>query len=473
VPFAYALSTLALRRGDVAWVVRSQRWAVAGWAFLSLGIGLGAWWAYVILSWGGYWGWDPVENTSFIPWLTATALLHSFTLCRRRGIFKHWAAALAAVTFWLTILATWTTRTGVISSVHAFERNAVLVVVLTSFLVLVLALGAGLLVRNWRVLGGERELESTLSRDFLYYAADVGLSLFAGAVLFATVLVPLLMGQTVRAGSYEALARPLGVLTLLAVGVCPLLEWRRSSVRAVLRRLAVPVTAAGVTLVALAATGWGTSVRGLLGLAVCAFTGVAALEGPVLAARRAGAGSLAGGMRRVLTGRRSRPAGVIVHLGVALAVAGLIGSNVYKLEQRVTLQAEQGAAATVHGYTLTFKGFRGGTGAQSAERLYAVLDVSQGGRAVGTITPHLDYYEASGQTAARAVILGSPSRDLFVSPESIGQDGVTLQVDVFPLIRLVWAGAGLLVVGGAVSLWPRLRPETARAAEAASHEGAA
>ena len=123
VPFAFAVSALLLGRGDKLWVQRSQKWTVVGWLFLSLGIGLGAWWAYVVLSFGGYWGWDPVENTSLVPWLTATALLHSFTLYKSRGLFKRWALGLAAATFWFTILATWTTRTGLISSVHAFEQE--------------------------------------------------------------------------------------------------------------------------------------------------------------------------------------------------------------------------------------------------------------------------------------------------------------------------------------------------------------
>ena len=132
VPFAFAVSTLLLGRGDKLWVQRSQKWAVFGWLFLSLGIGLGAWWAYVVLSFGGFWAWDPVENTSLVPWLTATALLHSFTLYKSRGLFKRWALGLAVATFWFTILATWTTRTGLISSVHAFGKNPVLIWILST-----------------------------------------------------------------------------------------------------------------------------------------------------------------------------------------------------------------------------------------------------------------------------------------------------------------------------------------------------
>ena len=471
VPFAYAVSAAAQRRGDEAWVLASQRWAVAGWTFLSLGIGLGAWWAYVILSWGGYWGWDPVENTSLIPWLTATALLHSFTLYRRRGIFKRWAVSLAMATFWLTIVATWTTRTGLINSVHAFEHNKVLIIVLSSLLVAVLAGGSVLLGRSWQAFSAEGELESLLSRDFFYYAANVALSLFAGAVLFATVVVPLVLGQTVRPRTYEALAQPLGVLTVLAVGVCPQLKWRRTSVARLPVLLAAPAAVATAALALLAAGRWTSSVRGLVGLAVCVFTAVSALQGLVVAARRGGA-SAAAGARRILSSRSSL-AGVIAHLGMALAVAGLIGSGVYKSEQRVTLPATQGATASVHGYELEFRGLRGGSGPQAAERLYALIAVSRGGAPLGVLRPHLDHFEATGQTTARAVILGSAGRDLFISPEAIGEDEVTLQVDVFPLVRLMWAGAALLVVGGAVSLWPVRRPAAARAYKRVPEKGPA
>jgi len=472
VPFAFALSAMWQRRGDAEWVERSQKWALGGWLFLSLGIGLGAWWAYVILSWGGYWGWDPVENTSFIPWLTAIALLHSFTLYRRRGLFKHWSLALAVVTFWLTILATWVTRSGVISSVHAFERRTVLLVVLTAFLVVVALVGGWLLVRSRRAFGGEHELQAVASRDFLYYVTNVGLSAFAAAVLFATVVVPLVMGQTVQAATFEALARPLGVLTLLAVGICPLLDWKHTQAGAALRRLAVPGGAFVVAVAALAAGGWASSLRGLVGLGICAFTGAAALQLFVARTRRAGGDQgLLIGLRRMFTGRRSRLAAAVAHIGMAVVVAGLIGSTVYKVEQRQTIDAKPGATAAVGDYTLSFVKFRNDTGPQSAERMYAVLNVSHGGRSLGQISPHLDYFPSTGQTAARAVIVGGAFQDLFVSPEAYDQKQLTLQMDVFPLIRFVWIGAGMLVAGAAVSLWPRRRPQ--EAAEAAGERGAA
>jgi cytochrome c-type biogenesis protein CcmF len=460
VPFAFAVSAMWQRRGDAEWVERSQRWALGGWLFLSLGIGLGAWWAYVILSWGGYWGWDPVENTSFIPWLTATAMLHSFTLYRRRGLFKHWALALAVVTFWLTILATWVTRSGVISSVHAFERRTVLLVVLSGFLVVVALVGLWLLVRSRKAFAGEHELQGLASRDFLYYVTNVGLSAFAAAVVFATVVVPLVLGQTVRAATYEALARPLGVLTLLAVGVCPLLDWKHTQTSSVLRRLAVPAAAFLVAVGALAAGGWATSIRGLIGLGVCAFTGTATLQLFVTRVRRGGGDQgLLTGLRRMFSGRRSRLGALVAHVGMAVVVAGLIGSTVYKVEQRQTINAKAGATAAIGGYRLTFVKLRSDTGPQGAERTYAVLNVTKAGRDLGQIAPHLDYFPSTEQTAARAVIMGGMFQDLFVSPEAYDQKQLTLQMDIFPLVRFVWIGAGLLVAGAGVSLWPRRRSQ--------------
>ena len=456
VPFAFAVSAMWQRRGDAEWVERSQRWALGGWLFLSLGIGLGAWWAYVILSWGGYWGWDPVENTSFIPWLTATALLHSFTLYRRRGLFKHWALALAVATFWLTILATWVTRSGVISSVHAFERRTALLVVLSAFLIVVALVGGWLLVRSRKAFAGERELQGVASRDFLYYATNVGLSAFAAAVVFATVVVPLVMGQTVQAATYEALARPLGVLTLLAVGVCPLLDWKQTQAASLLRRLALPVAAFAAAVAALAAGGWASSIRGLIGLGVCAFTGTATLQLFVGRVRKGGGGLMIG-LRRLFAGPRGRVGALVAHVGMAVVLAGLIGSTVYKVEQRRTIDTRAGATATIGGYKLAFVELRSDAGSQGAERTYAVFNVQRGGRDIGQIAPHLDYFPATGQTAARAVIMGGIFQDLFVSPESYDSKQVTLQMDIFPLVRFVWIGAGLLVGGAGVSLWPRRR----------------
>ena len=253
VPFAFAISTLLVGRGDKLWVRRSQKWAVFGWLFLSLGIGLGAWWAYVVLSFGGYWAWDAVENTSLVPWLTATALLHSFTLYKARGLFKRWALGLAVLTFWFTILATWTTRTGLIQSVHAFGKNPVLIWILTGFLVVTAAGSAALIGWRWRRFASHDDVESWLSRDFLYYVTNLLLTLFAVAVAFATVGVPLLFpDRAVGASTYDLVARPLGVVVLAMIAVCPLLAWRKTDGAQLRKTLILPTVDDGAVRPAVA-----------------------------------------------------------------------------------------------------------------------------------------------------------------------------------------------------------------------------
>ncbi len=430
---------------------------------LSLGIGLGAWWAYTVLSWGGYWGWDPVENTSLIPWLTATALLHSMNLYRKRGIFKHWTVALAGGTFWLTILATWTTRTGLVTSVHAFERNTTMIWILTGLLITVAAVTIGLLAWRWRTLESELPLESLASRDFLYYATNVTLSVFAAALVFATVVVPLIGdGRSIAAHTYDLFARPLGVVVLGGLALCPLLSWGRTEGRTVWKNVRWPLAAGAVALIVMIVTGAGrSSVGGMIGLTVCVVAGAAVVMFVVTTARRAaGAGGAGAGWRRALFGSRTRSAAFVAHFGMVLVVAGLIGSNVYKSEASAYIAAKPGATAAIGGYTLKYVSMRPASGPQGSSQTYALFDVYKGGKLVGTVEPHSDIYPVAG-AVAQASILGGFGRDLFVvvqDPFDQSSKHLRLQLDLFPLIRFVWIGALLLVFGAGVSLWPRRQP---------------
>jgi cytochrome c-type biogenesis protein CcmF len=477
VPFAYGMAAVILRRPDSLWVKLTQKWTVVGWLLLSLGIGLGAWWAYVVLSFGGYWGWDAVENTSLIPWLTATALLHSSSLYIRQGIFKRWTLGLAVGTFWLTIVATWVTRSGMISSVHAFEHRTLLVQLLSGFLIVIAAGSAALIASRWRRFAVDRQVESATSRDFLYYLTNLLLTLFAAALLFGTVVYPLITGhfkypdapgysgRSVMPVTYDRFARPLGVLVLFGLAVCPLLSWRGTDGATLWRRLRVPLAAALVSVPVLVFTGpWRHSIGGLLGLVVCVFALFAVLQSIYDAARRAARDrGLFTGLGRALTFSRSRTGGWVAHLGMVLVVTGLLGSNVYKIAGTAYVSTKAGTQATVDGYTLRFVGFREDTGPQNAQRTFATYDVFKGGAKVGTLAPHTDIYPPKsqydqGQAAVRAVIMGTAGQDLFVSPSDTfdaKSKFVSLQVDVFPLIRYLWIGALMLVGGAVVSLWPR------------------
>jgi cytochrome c-type biogenesis protein CcmF len=470
VPFAFAISALLLGRADKAWVRLSQKWAVAGWLFLSLGIGLGAWWAYVVLSFGGYWAWDPVENTSLVPWLTATALLHAFTLYKARGLFKHWALALAALTFFFTILATWTTRTGLISSVHAFGRNELLIIILTTFLVVTVAASAGLMAWRWRRFESHDQVESLLSRDFLYYLTNLLLTLFAVAIAFGTVVVPLAFDRTVGLDTYNAIAQPLGVVVLALIALCPLLAWRKTEGAELRKTLILPLVTAALSVPLWLYLGFQSNLWGFLGLVVCGFAVGAVIQFVLRSARRAaGPGkSLWAGMGRAFTGSRTRTAAYLVHFGMILVVAGLIGSNVYKHEEMALVKVRVGETASIAGYTLTYTGMKGSTGPQDSTRSIATFDVTRDGAQIGTLAPHTDVYPMSG-AAVRAVILGQPFEDLFVvtdEPFDSTSKLIRLRMVIFPLIRWVWIGSILLCAGAAVSLWPKPRRQEQEARDA-------
>ena len=473
VPFAYAVAALLIGRADRLWVTLSQKWTVFGWLFLSLGIGLGAWWAYVVLSFGGFWAWDPVENTSLVPWLTATALLHAMTLYRTRGIFKRWALGLAALTFFFVVLATWTTRTGLIESVHAFGRRELLVVILSALLLGSAALSAGLLAWRWRLFASGEPVEAVASREFVYYVTVLLFTMFAAAVAFSTVAVPLLFDRSVGPDTYDTFARPLGVVTLALIALCPLLAWRRTEAAQLRRVLVLPLAVAVLSVPLWLALGFGSSVWGFVGLVVCGFAFGAVLQFVVSAARRAaGPGrSLWAGLGRALVGSRTRSAGYLAHVGMVLVVAGLLGSTVYKTEATALVATTPGTTASVGGYTLTFTGIREDVGPQNAQRALAAFDVTDAdGRTLGTVEPHTDIYEVSG-AAVRAVILGRPWEDLFVTPdEPFAADSgqIALRMVVFPLIRWLWIGSVLLCAGAAVSLWPRARAQEATVEEAAA-----
>ncbi|HJW75447.1 MAG TPA: cytochrome c biogenesis protein CcsA, partial [Thermoleophilia bacterium] len=375
VPFAFALGTMLLHRGDSEWVRLGQKWTVMAWLFLSIGIGLGAWWAYVVLGWGGYWGWDPVENASFIPWLTATALLHSLNLYVKRGIFRRWTVALATVTFVLTIVATWVTRSGAIQSQHAFQKSPLLSAILIGFTAAAAAVTAYLLATRWRDFDSVEHIEAIASKDFMYYFTNVALTVFAAAILFATVIVPLAMNQNVGPKSYETFARPLGILFLLAIAVCPLMAWGRTEGRTIVRTLRWPAAAAAVAVPLLLLGGWGSEPMGFVGLVVVVFALASVVQFAVLRSRKSRGGSAIGRFGNFLRFSRTRTAMMVSHIGMALIMAGLIGSNIYKTEANVSMPAKEGATATAGPYTLTFRGYEDGTGVQQSQMSTATFTV--------------------------------------------------------------------------------------------------
>jgi len=384
------------------------------------------------------------------------------------------------LSFWFAILATWTTRSGAVASVHAFERRTLLIVLLTVLLAATAAVAIALIAKRWRAIGagsspGLPDLGAAAggARDVMHELTDVALTTFAAAIAFATVVVPLLMGQTVRAGTYDALARPLGIIVVVGIGLCPLLGRSHEGWHAVAVRALPPVLAGALALALLAAFGWSDSLGGLFGLAACVFAGVAALEWLWLRAKHAGgeAGFLSG-LGKALTGSRGATGGMLVHVGMALLMAGLIGSGMYREQTRLDLVSGTEASGKIGDYTISVLDVTDSQIAQDGQRITARLAVERDGERIGIAEPSLDYFPNSGQTVARAAIVGTAWQDLFVSPESFSEETITVQAIVFPLIRLVWIGAAFLVVGGGVAMIPRRRRAEATApTRVAAEEG--
>jgi len=302
--------------------------------------------------------------------------------------------------------------------------------------------------------------------------------LFAVAIAFGTVVVPLTMNKTVGPSTYDAIAQPLGVVVLALISICPLLSWRKTEGAELRKTLILPLVTAVLSVPLWLYLGFQSNVWGFIGLVVCGFAVGAVIQFVLRSARRAaGPGkSLWAGMGRAFTGSRTRTAAYLVHFGMILVVAGLIGSSIYKHEETALVKIKAGETASIGGYTLTYKSMQGSTGPQDSTISIATFDVSRDGASIGTLAPHTDVYPMSG-AAVRAVILGRPFEDLFVvadEPFDGTSKRIALRMVIFPLIRWVWIGAILLCVGAVVSLWPKARrqeQEAVAAVSAADNDG--
>ncbi|MCI2241553.1 heme lyase CcmF/NrfE family subunit [Adlercreutzia faecimuris] len=490
VPFAYAIAALVVNDDSPRWVVRCTPYAVFSWLLLGIGIGLGAVWAYVVLGWGGYWGWDPVENASLLPWLVGVALIHSFTVYRQRGAFKRWSVMCACLTFAFVILGTFITRSGLVQSVHAFEGDPVSLVLFLALIVASLLAGAvGLIARRGSfgaaVAGGD-DIESMASKEAAYYVNNLVMVVFAVLLAYLTVssALPAFLpfgGQAISAGTYNAVARPLGIAYCALIAVCPLLGWHRTDRAAFWRRARVPGICAIVLFAVLMAyfatyllpsydaivAAGGSGAEGLLeqgpgwyynGLAVVGFA--------VASLLLFNAGFMAVKViARAKGAWRTRfPAlgGAVCHLGMAVVLVGLIGSSMYVTEKvtYLPLDADTGTAAeplVIQDFELVYVG-------GSLEELEngsdilneATFDVYRDGAYVGSVSPAVQMVKATMQTKQIASVISFPLEDLFVVYRGASSDGaLSMDVRVNPLISLVWVGFGLIVAGGLVALLAR------------------
>ncbi len=448
VPFAFAIGALVTGRVGEGWLLETRRWALMSWGFLTFGIILGSWWSYEVLGWGGVWAWDPVENASFLPWLTGTAYIHSVLVQERRGMLRVWNLSLLVATFSLTILGTFLTRSGVLNSVHAFSDGQIGPFLLTFFAVIVLV---SVVLIGWRgdLLRSPGTIDSPVSREGAFLANNVVFSVFAFVVLLGTVfplVVEALQDRQLVVGEpfFDRLGVPVGLTLLFLMCVAPVLPWRKASGELLSQRLFWP--AWGGTLALFVSVVLGASgISPLLTFFLGGFAGGAALRQLALATRRQGL--------RGLVGRAN--GGMVVHIGVILIAVALAASNSFTRSQELSLKV--GTPVEWGGHTFELTGFRRDQDDRQT-RISAVVEVDGTERA-----PAVTKFLKMGNNIGTPSVLTTFTKDIYVTLEPpVRMDSGTAKIKVFvkPMIVWIWIGGGLMAVGTVLAMFPgrRRRP---------------
>ena len=449
VPFAFAIGALVTGRVGEGWLVETRRWALISWGLLTLGIILGSWWSYEVLGWSGVWAWDPVENASFVPWLTATAYIHSVLVQERRGMLRVWNLSLLVATFSLTILGTFLTRSGVLNSVHAFSESDIGAYLL-GFFALIVVVSVGLI--GWRgdKLRAPGTIDSPISREGAFLANNVVFSVFAFVVLLGTVfplIVEALQNRQLVVGEpfFDRLAVPIGLTLLFLMCIAPVLPWRKASGELLSQRLFWPAWG-GIAALAGSVFAGATGFSSLLTFTLGGFAGGAALRQLVLATRRQGL--------RGFVGRAN--GGMVVHIGVILIAVALGASNSYTHSQELSLT--KGTVARFGGHTFELVGF---TEFSDDRRTTISAQVSiDGGQAYA---PAVSKYKAMGTNIGTPSVKSSFVKDIYLTlepPVKVTSDAAKIKVFIKPMVIWLWIGGGLMGVGTLLSIFPgrRRRP---------------
>ena len=483
VPFAFALGALMMRYPGEKWIQITRRWTMVAWLFLTCGIILGMHWAYAVLGWGGYWGWDPVENASLMPWLTGTAFLHSVMMQEKRGMMKGWNVWLIFTTFILTILGTLLTRSGLVSSVHAFAESDI-GNWFVGFLVLVLAVCLFTYLYNRDHLKNENHLESLVSRESSFLFNNLVLLAACFTVLWGTlfpVLSEFVQGSKVTMGApfYNRVAVPIGIFLLFLTGVGPLLAWRSTSLRAIRRNFVLPCIAIIVTTLVLIIAGvrpWsadtqaagdvGSSIYALvcIALGVGVITAIAAefLRGANVVHTQTGKNLFESTI--LLTRRNTRRyGGYLIHFGVVIMFIGLAGSA---FNQSKEAEMSFGDSMNVGGYKVVCQSYSEDSNA-NYDSQFALLDVYHNGKLITRLAPERRVYFVNtdhAQPSTVVAIHSSLENDLYVVFEGTNPDNQKPIIKFFinPLVNWIWVGVVIVIFGTFIALVPPLKPATRR-----------
>ncbi len=458
VPYAFAIAALITGRVGEGWLVETRRWALYAWGFLTIGIILGGWWSYEVLGWGGVWGWDAVENASFLPWLTGTAYIHSVMVQERRGMLRVWNLSLLVATFSLTILGTFLTRSGVIASVHSFSQSSIGPWLLAFF---GLVVGSGIVLIGWRgdKLRSPGSIDSPISREGAFLANNVLFAAFAFIVLLGTVFplfVEALQDRQIVVGApyFNRMSVPIGLTLLFLMAIAPALPWRKASTELLRQRLFWPAWCGiGALVIALAAGA--TRLAPLLAFFLGGSAAGAALRQLVLATRRQG--------WRGLVGRAN--GGMIVHLGVITMAVALVASNAYSHAREIELT--RGEPITYSGHTFEFVGVQ----EHNSDRTTRIgAEVLIDGTKV--YEPAYTLYLAMGQTVPTPSVRTGLTEDLYLTltgtaAPTADATTVRIKIEVKPFVLWLWVGGALMAFGTVLAAFPgkrRRRPTDATSA---------
>lgn len=461
VPFAFAMAALITRELGNAWISLIRRWTLVAWGLLGLGIILGGKWAYMELGWGGYWAWDPVENASLMPWLTATAFLHSVIVQEKKDMLKVWNVVLIIATYLLVIFGTFLTRSGVVSSVHAFAQSSI-GIFFVSYIALAGALSTWLIFSRLEYLRSDNELDSVVSRESSFLFNNLIFLSACFAVLWGTifpVISEAIQGEKISVGApfFNKINVPVGLVLLFLTGVGPLLAWRKSSMKSLRKNFFWPLAIATLILPILFIAG----VRhfyALMSFYLCVFvtiTIVSEFYRGVRARVRAHGEALFEAFGRLVGKNKRRYGGYIVHFGIVLLFLGFTG-NAFNKEKQGHLA--EGESMTIGSYELTNDKLESGR-----EPLYewmkAHVTVKRNGRTVRTLVPEKRFYTASEQPTSEVALMTSPIEDFYVVFAGMSDDNTKAVIQVFlnPLVWWVWIGILVVVAGTIVCILPDAR----------------
>ncbi len=476
IPFAFAMGALASGDLSTNWIKATRRWALVAWLFLSLGLLLGSRWAYDVLGWGGYWGWDPVENAAFLPWLIGTAFLHSVMIQEKRGMLKVWNMFLVIGTFSAVIFGTFATRSGLVDSVHSFARSEIGFPMFFFWGGMTVVSVALILWRRSRgELRDEHSNTNLFSRESLFMLNNfifvaLFIAIFWGS-FGAPIISELVMNTNITLGSdyFMRVTPPLFAALYILMGIAPLSAWGKTSLSRLGKSLLVPLLLTAISVV-LFFVGGVTSAIGLLAYGICMLAGwVAVYETyrSMMARRQAHKESYLQSLRLLFSRNPRRYGGYLIHVGITIIGLGVIGSTAFQQQTQHTLAV--GQSLEINGYSLRYDGLEAGQIADDGRTMdIADVTVLRGGQELAHLRPRRDNFTTANgmQPSTIAGTYSTLENDfyvLLVGWEPVGQNAATFKVFINPLINLIWLGGVILMLGTALAVWPtEILPERVR-----------